>query len=161
MTIFPERFPDTRRGCGLLTIHHRRSSVVLSQRSAGWRYVHRLHHSTLRAAPPPLSRRKQHSARKRVAHTSVKIPRLDPRKRPVMPSPWYVHPFEAYQRGATLDLRFYSRDSDDAARAELFCDVLWKLYGRAPVISFALMHHEKHLRRNHVFCCERHTTRLG
>jgi|AntAceMinimDraft_5_1070358.scaffolds.fasta_scaffold11510_4 hypothetical protein len=48
-----------------------------------------------------------------------------------MPSPWYVHPFEAHERGATTDLRFYSRSMGDGARAELFSDVLWKLYGGA------------------------------
>lgn len=62
---------------------------------------------------------------------------IDPRKRscPVMPSPWYVHPFEAHERGATLDLRFYSRNLGDAARAELYCDVLWKLYGEVSMAS--------------------------
>jgi hypothetical protein len=43
-----------------------------------------------------------------------------------MPSPWYVHPFEAHMRGATGELKYYSRHMDDSSRAELFANVLWQ-----------------------------------
>ena len=43
---------------------------------------------------------------------------IDPRKRscPAMPSPWYVHPFEAHERGVMGDLRYYSRNASVAER---------------------------------------------
>ena len=56
---------------------------------------------------------------------------VDPRKRAceARPSPWYVHPFEAHERGAIGLLVHYSRKLCDADRAAIFADVLFKLYG--------------------------------
>ena len=56
---------------------------------------------------------------------------VDPRKRTAaaQPSPWYVHPFEAHDRGATHLLVYYTRSLNDSQRGELFADVLHRLYG--------------------------------
>ena len=56
---------------------------------------------------------------------------VDPRKRAceARPSPWYVHPFKAHERGAIGLLVHYSRKLCDADRAAIFADVLFKLYG--------------------------------
>ena len=69
-----------------------------------------------------------------------------------MPSPWYVHPFEAHERGATLDLRFYSRNLSDGARAELFSDVLWKLYGEGSD-GIAPKHHANAFKAPRLYVC--------
>ena len=56
---------------------------------------------------------------------------IDPRKRKyqVVPSPWYVHPFEVTDRGVPALLPFYDRGASEASRAEFFADVLFALYG--------------------------------
>ena len=56
---------------------------------------------------------------------------IDPRKRKyqVVPSPWYVHPFEVTERGVPALLPLYERGASEASRAEFFADVLFALYG--------------------------------
>lgn len=56
---------------------------------------------------------------------------IDPRKRKyqIVPSPWYVHPFEVTDRGVPALLPFYDRGASEASRAEFFADVLFALYG--------------------------------
>ena len=56
---------------------------------------------------------------------------IDPRKRKyhMVPSPWYVHPFEVTERGVPALLPFYDRGASEASRAEFFADVLFALYG--------------------------------
>ena len=81
---------------------------------------------TVRAAPSPS---RAHARRLPVAARD-EMP-IDPRKRscPAMPSPWYVHPFEAHERGVMGDLRYYSRNASVAERSELFATACWRLYG--------------------------------
>ena len=56
---------------------------------------------------------------------------VEPRKRKyqVVPSPWYVHPFEVNDRGVPKLLPYYDRNAPEANRAEFFSDVLFALYG--------------------------------
>ena len=52
---------------------------------------------------------------------------IDPRKRKyqVVPSPWYVHPFEVNDRGVPSMLPHYDRNEPESRRAEFFSDVLF------------------------------------
>ena len=75
--------------------------------------------------------RRAHSTERRVLRRVDESMERDPRKRKyqVVPSPWYVHPFEVNDRGVPRLLPFYERNASEARRAEFFADVLFALYG--------------------------------